>query len=85
MLIKEQHAELNKANSIRKMVEDQNVEMTKQYNILNDAFKERDRLLNVVKARYDEEVRKLADLDRTNTANVNHAVKLEKQFEVQRK
>lgn len=59
--------------------------MAKQYSILHEAFKERDRLLNVVKGRYDEEVKKLADMSRTNTENINSAVRLEKQFEVQKK
>jgi cell division septation protein DedD len=63
-VIREQHLELSKANASRKLVEDQNSEMKKQYAVLLDAFKERDRLLTLVKARYDEEVRKLAEMDR---------------------
>ncbi len=55
---------LNMSNDVRQQAEDSLIEMQKQYRSIKEAYHERDEMLKTYKRKYEEEQKKLTEIER---------------------
>ncbi len=55
---------LNMSNDVRQQAEDSLIEMQKQYRSIKEAYHERDEMMKTYKRKYEEEQKKLTEIER---------------------
>ena len=78
-------ANLQKSQDIKQTAEDALHELNQQYKTVNDAFVERDQMMINYRKKYEEEARRLCEIERIADQLEIQKRSLEKQNEIQRK